>query len=163
MSRHLFYGFALVMALGGCGEAALMPSGGSCVRAAQCQPGLVCVVGQCTSDLSGLEGGVVPSMDAGVVAVDAGEVDAGEGVDAGEVDAGPIGVDGGPPMMRDAGPGGVDAGPPGTDAGPPVMMDAGTDSGPPPMMDAGTDSGPPPMPDAGSDAGTDAGSSADAG
>ncbi len=108
-------------------------------------PGLVCVLGQCTTDLSGLEGGVVPSLDAG-------DLDAGEVMDGG--DAGPVGVDSGPMVMRDAGPG-MDAGPmvmrdagPGMDAGPP-MRDAGTDAGPPPMMDAGTDAGPPPPVDAG--------------
>ena len=150
MVRHVLYSFSMFLVLGGCSEAALMPSGGACVRAAQCMPGLVCVLGQCTTDLSGLEGGVVPSLDADMMVVDAG--------DAGDVDAGPIGVDSGP-MMRDAGPGVDsgpmvmrDAGPLGMDSGPP-MMDAGTDAGPPPMMDAGSDAGPPPMMDAGTDAG----------
>ncbi|MCB9596172.1 MAG: hypothetical protein H6719_25845 [Sandaracinaceae bacterium] len=142
---------AVAAALAGCEAAPLQPNGGSCVRASECQPGLGCVLGRCTNDLSGLEGGVVPSMDAGNMEVDAGD-DAG---DVPEVDAGP------PPPPMDAGPGGTDAGPPpmvdagpgGTDAGPPPMMDAGFDAGPPPMPDAGFDAGPPPMPDAGFDAG----------
>ena len=147
--RRVLATFVALWALTGCNAATLQPNGGPCVRASQCMPGLACVLGRCTSDLTGLEGGTVPSMDAGDVMVDAGD-DAGD-VDAGDVpmvDAGPPPmVDGGPPPMMDAGP------PPMMDAGPPPMMDAGFDAGPPPMPDAGFDAGPPPMPDAGFDAG----------
>ncbi len=134
---------AATIALAGCNTTELQPSGGACFRASQCMPGLVCVMGRCTADLSGLEGGTVPSMDAGEVMIDAGEM-----IDAGDVDAGDVPmVDAGPPPMVDSGP------PPMVDSGPPPMMDAG----PPPMMDAGFDAGPPPTPDAGFDAGFDAG------
>src|SRR5689334_1658006 len=93
--------------------------GESCLRSAECDPGLACVANRCGTDLGGLaEAGMVPPM-----------------MDAG----GDASTDAAMMMMIDAGPA-VDAGPM-PDAGPPPMMDAG----PPPMMDAG----PPPMMDAG--------------
>lgn len=47
--------------------------GAPCVRLAQCAPGLACVERMCTADLSSLgEAGVVPVLDAGVAASDAG-------------------------------------------------------------------------------------------
>lgn len=132
----------VLLALAGCArEVGNAGPGESCVRAAQCQAGLACVGGQCTSDLSGLEGGVVPVPP----------MDAGPPPDAGPpVDAGPM-ADSGPPPMVDSGPPPPDSGTPpadaGRDAGPPPV-DAGRDSGPPPV-DAGRDSGPPPAPDSG--------------
>jgi hypothetical protein len=138
----------------GCGEAALGGQGDVCVRASQCEPGLACVAGTCSADLSGLEGGVVPSRDAGGMAMDAGApLDAGPA----PVDAGPT-PDTGPAPMEDAGPTPVDSGPAPVDSGP-----APTDSGPAPM-DAGpapVDSGPAPV-DSGPDP-VDAGATVDAG
>jgi hypothetical protein len=112
----------------GCGSPSTgLVAGEECLRTAQCGPGLACVLGQCSTDLTMLEmNGMIP--DAGValdgdVVVDAGELDAATG-DAGMMDAG---------MRMDAGMG---------DAGM-MMMDAG-------MPDAGMrDAGIPPM-DAGS-------------
>jgi hypothetical protein len=138
-----------VLALVGCARETGFASGGEpCVRSTECQAGLACVAGQCTTDLSGLEGGTLPPhpMDAGP-GIDSGPgMDAGPGVDAGPgIDAGP-GMDAGPPPRdsgpppRDSGPPPVDSGPPPVDSGPPPV-----DSGPPPMPD----SGPPPLPDSG--------------
>lgn len=137
----------------GCTETMPSTAGGPCTRASDCMSGLVCVGFSCTSDLSMIEGGVVPVME------DAGDLpDGGEPFDAGPpmmgVDAGPpmMDVDAGPPMEMDAGPPvEMDAGPPMMDAGPPMM-----DAGPPPMPDAGFDAGAPPMMDAGFDAGAPA-------
>src|SRR5688500_9193380 len=79
--------------LGGCGGVPTGRGAGEpCVRSAQCEPRLVCSMGMCTADLTGL-GGMPPvrPMDAGPVDAqvdpDAG-VDAGVEIDAGEMDSG---------------------------------------------------------------------------
>lgn len=127
----------VVMLLVGCSrEVGAGGPGSPCVRAVQCMPGLACVNGMCSNDLSLLEGGTVPVADAGMM-LDAGApMDAGPGVDGGpRPDGGPR--DGGPPRV-DGGPPPVDGGPPPVDAGPPPV-----DAGPPPVdggpdVDAGT-------------------------
>jgi hypothetical protein len=117
---------AIGVALLGCGDTASgLGAGETCIRTAQCDDGLACVAGRCSSDLTGLEGGggTVPSLDAG------------QPVDAGPPPDGAPPIDSGPPPVTDAGP-------PPPDSGPPPMMD----SGPPPMTDSG-----PEMTDAGTD------------
>lgn len=112
------------VALPGCvRETGFAGEGETCVRSVECSAGLACVAGMCTSDLSLLEGGMVPLG-----------MDAGPRVDAG---APPMMDSGGPPPPVDAGP---------RDSGSPPPRDAGRDSGPPPPVDAGS----PPEEDAGS-------------
>lgn len=129
------------LALLGCArEVGFADEGEGCVRSTECQAGLACVAGRCSSDLSGLEGGTLPPrpMDAGP-RVDAGPMDSGSPMDSGPRDSGPP-VDSGPPPPdsgpRDSGPPPVDAGPP--DSGPPPV-----DAGPPPVDAGPPDSGPP--------------------
>lgn len=68
--------------LAGCSNGPLNgQEGAACVRLAQCAPGLACVDGMCTTDLTALaEAGVVPVLDAGalmdVVLVDVATPDA---------------------------------------------------------------------------------------
>ncbi|HEY8432656.1 MAG TPA: hypothetical protein VIL20_30000 [Sandaracinaceae bacterium] len=103
---------SLVWASGCARETGYAAAGESCVRSVQCQAGLACVGGVCTTDLSGLEGGVVPMppVDAAMM-IDAG-MDAATPPDA----ASP--PDSGPPPMPDSGPPPMpDSGPPPDDAG----------------------------------------------
>jgi hypothetical protein len=125
-----------LLLLVGCGDTSLGAQGDVCVRASQCEPGLACVAGMCTSDLSGLEGGVVPNRDSGQMGMDSGPpADSGPMPDTGPTpDSGPTPMDSGPAPV-DSGPPPVDSGPPPVDSGPPPV-----DSGPPPV-----DSGPPPV------------------
>lgn len=65
----------LVLAGGCAGPASLEGEGGSCFRAAECQIGLVCIMGECTRDLGDavtmVEGPAAPEMpgpDGGAVA-----------------------------------------------------------------------------------------------
>lgn len=109
---------ALVGMLAGCAQTELRGMGERCVRSEQCEPLLACVGGACTTDLSGLEGGVVPTMDSGVMGMD------GAAPDGGLIDGGPPPPDSGPPM---------DSGVP-MDTG--VAMDSGV------VRDSGVDSGP---------------------
>jgi len=68
-------------------------AGEPCVRSAQCQPSLVCSMGMCTADLTGLGMPPVRPMDGGPVDAQVdpdAEVDGGIDMDAGpEVDSGP--------------------------------------------------------------------------
>jgi hypothetical protein len=59
---------AVTLLLTACdGNSANGAEGSACVRLAQCAPGLACVNGACSSDLSGLaEAGGVPVLDAAV-------------------------------------------------------------------------------------------------
>lgn len=55
--------------LAGCPNAQVNgQEGAACVRLAQCAPGLACVDGMCSTDLTALaEAGVVPILDAGAL------------------------------------------------------------------------------------------------
>lgn len=88
----------LMGVLAGCAQTELRGMGGRCVRSDQCEPLLACVGGVCTTDLSGLEGGVVPSMDSGQPPMDGAVLDAAPPADTGPpMDSGPP-VDTGMPM-----------------------------------------------------------------
>jgi hypothetical protein len=70
-SVRLSLSFALVLL--GCAphQAGGGGAGTPCVRAAQCEPGLVCISGACSNDIAAIEGGVVPVRDAMVMMMDA--------------------------------------------------------------------------------------------
>ena len=123
---------AFIALFAACDGSSGAAAGESCFRTAQCEDGLACVAGRCSTDVTGLGGGMVPSLDAGQVIVPG---DAGPRPDGGPLpDAGPTPDTGTPPA--DSGP------PPPVDSGPPPPVDSGppppVDSGPPPPMDAGT-------------------------
>ena len=92
------------------------------MRASECGPGLACVAGMCTADLSGLvEAGAPPPGDTGPAPIDEdaqvdvdtgpGDFDAGPDFDSGpDIDSGPAPVDSGPAPV-DSGPAPVDSGP----------------------------------------------------
>ncbi|MGF1466319.1 MAG: hypothetical protein ACFCGT_09305 [Sandaracinaceae bacterium] len=135
MPRRLPLAAALLVAawVTGCGVDAPLGQGETCFRAAQCAAGLACVAGMCTTDLSGLEGGVPRVPADGGQRLDMGEDrDLGVAVDAGPdlgLDAGTVPVDEGPPPVdegprRDEGAPPVDEGPPALDQGP-AAVDAG--------------------------------------
>lgn len=69
--------------------------GAACVRSAQCQGGLVCNMGMCTSDLGGFGTGMPPMRPFDAGPVDA-QVDDAE-IDAPDLDSGPP-EDTGPPV-----------------------------------------------------------------
>jgi hypothetical protein len=127
---------AAVVALACSAPAALLPEGGECQQASDCQAGLVCIPQKdgtrvCSSDLSQIQNSEV---DAGK---DSGMMATGDGApprDGTVQDVAPPPKDVGPPP-QDTSPPPQDTGPPPQDTGPPPM-----DSGPPPM-DAGMDTG----------------------
>ena len=118
----------LLVALLGCGDlVADLGAGEACARSAQCGPGLVCLEGSCTNDLTGI-GGMVPDLGVDMGAADMGAADMGAadmGVedlgppDLGPPDLGPpdLGVDMGAADMGAADMGAADMG--AADMGPP--------------------------------------------
>ncbi len=102
----------VLAAMSGCSEARSgLGAGQACVRSTECASGLACIGGQCTDDLSGVqgeppavlpptgEGGVDGGMEAGAEAgTDAGSGGAGGGMEggmgAGGMDAGAGGMGG---------------------------------------------------------------------
>lgn len=94
--RFAFPLLACALALAGCGVNDL-PAAGSegdeCTRTFECGPGLACVMGACSGDLSGIEGAL--PADGGV------PYDGGMVVDSGSppVDSGPPPVDSGSPPV----------------------------------------------------------------
>jgi hypothetical protein len=144
---------ALGLLLSACDAPPLVERGGNCHSLSDCQPGLTCVEGRCSDDLSSLRG-EVPTYGMG----DAGAVDAALDAEAGVVvDAQVVVTDA---QVMDTGAPRPDASAPDA-AGP---RDSSTPDAAAPMPEASTPDTSVPVPDAAPDVGLpDADAVADAG